>query len=105
MRRDKATRGRQEYLIPAAQTLSHKDNLPMIALLTVPEVAAILNCSAKTIYMWCDLELIPHYKLNGSIRFKREEIEEWLESCKHEAVDDDNSLTVSGSPMRKGGLR
>ncbi len=72
-------------------------------LLTVPDVAAMLNISPKTIYMWCDLRIIPFLRINGSIRFDLAEIQQWLLTCKKAPLSGYNqSKTVTGSP-RKGG--
>jgi excisionase family DNA binding protein len=71
-------------------------------MITVAQVSEMLSVSVKTIYMWCDLRMIPHYKLNGTIRFKAEEIEEWVGSCMRETIDGYNTMAATGSP-RKGG--
>ena len=71
-------------------------------LLTVAQVAEMLQVSPKTIYMWCDLRIIPHYRLGGTIRFKVKEIEEWLKTCQRPSLTDYNNVTVTGSPKRGG---
>ncbi len=72
--------------------------------LTVLMVSEILSVSPKTVYFWCDLRIIPHYRIGGSIRFDPEEIEEWMKSCKCAPLVDYTIASVTGSP-RKGGKR
>ena len=51
-------------------------------ILTVKEVADLLKIKASTVYAWAEQRKIPSYKLNGSLRFHKEDIVEWLEACK-----------------------
>ncbi len=98
--RNRAVRRRQELTIPAVQTLSHRENVSLeIFLLTVAEVAAMLHVSPKTIYMWCDLRIIPHIRLNGAIRFDLAEIEQWLLTCKKAPV---SGYSAAGSHRKVG---
>jgi len=59
-----------------------------VVLMTVKDFAELLNCSEKTIYSWVETkrEGLPFYKLgNGRkslVRFKREEIELWIQQWK-----------------------
>jgi excisionase family DNA binding protein len=56
--------------------------------ITAKDVAKLLNCSTKTIYSWAETqhEGFPAYKLgNGRkslLRFKPDEIEQWIEKWK-----------------------
>ncbi len=71
-------------------------------LLTVKELAEILNVKTSTLYQWAELMQIPCIKLNGSLRFDMDDIEAWVRGCKKEPQTDYNELqTVTGSP-RKG---
>ncbi len=62
------------------------------AMLTVHDVARMLNCSARTIYRLTDAGKMPRpVKLNALVRWPREVIEHWI---------------AGGCPdQRKGGLR
>ena len=62
------------------------------AMLTVHDVARMLNCSARTIYRLCDSGRMPRpVKLNALVRWPRETVEQWI---------------ANGCPdQRKGGLR
>lgn len=48
--------------------------------MTVQEVAVYLAVKPKTIYSWASERRIPTVKLNGLLRFRREEIEAWVKS-------------------------
>ena len=50
----------------------------MNPLLTPKQIAELLSCTPSTIYSWVAGGTIPYYKIGRLIRFKLEEIEEWL---------------------------
>ncbi len=50
--------------------------------LTAEDVARFFHISARTVYNWTVDKKIPHYKIGGSIRFKRSDLEGWLEKGK-----------------------
>lgn len=47
-------------------------------LLTAPEVAAYLRCSASTVRRLAGRGVIPHYRLGKMVRFRRRELDAWL---------------------------
>ena len=49
-------------------------------LLTTKELAALLAVSPKTIYSYVTRNIIPHYKIASSVRFRARDIAEWLRS-------------------------
>jgi len=51
----------------------------MEPLLDARETSEMLGVHAKTIYKWANEGRIPHVRMNGLIRFDREEIEAWKE--------------------------
>ena len=51
-------------------------------LLTVQELAQQLHVKAATLYAWAAQGKIPSLKLNGLLRFRQDEIDQWLESCR-----------------------
>jgi excisionase family DNA binding protein len=71
-------------------------------LLTVDELAPQLNVRPKTIYSWAELGKIPHYKLNGCIRFDYTEILKWLNACKQGPTygNIDTAQTVAFAPKK-----
>jgi len=48
-------------------------------LLTVKEVSSLLHLHSKTIYKWTSERKIPSINTNGLLRFRRQDIEKWLE--------------------------
>lgn len=52
----------------------------MEELLTVKDVAGMLKVRPSTLYAWVSEAKIPSLKVHGLIRFRREEVQGWLES-------------------------
>jgi excisionase family DNA binding protein len=55
----------------------------MERLLNIKELSQLLSVKEGTIYTWVHQELIPYYKLNGLVRFRESEINEWIKKKKH----------------------
>jgi excisionase family DNA binding protein len=51
----------------------------MEQLFDTPQVAEWLNLAESTIRKWVHYGFIPHVKLGRSVRFRREDIEKWLQ--------------------------
>lgn len=51
-------------------------------ILTLDEVADYLKLAKKTAYRLSAEGKLPGFKVGGSWRFKRVDIESWIESCK-----------------------
>jgi len=49
-------------------------------LLRVSEAAKLFDVTASSIYSWIERGKLPYYKLVGTIRLKRSELEEWFEA-------------------------
>jgi excisionase family DNA binding protein len=47
---------------------------------TVGDVSKYLSVKPSTIYMWAKTGQIPHFKLNKALRFRKTEIDAWMES-------------------------
>jgi len=47
-------------------------------LLSVPDVADLCKVQVGTVYTWVSRRLIPHVKLGPLVRFRREDIEQYL---------------------------
>jgi len=69
-------------------------------LLTVKQVADLINAKPSTIYAWAEQGIIPNFKLNGLLRFSEADIFAWIINCKKTPVESYNKIT-SRSP-RKG---
>jgi excisionase family DNA binding protein len=50
-------------------------------------LAEYLNLNLGTIRNWAWMKRIPYYKVGGRLRFKKSEIDEWLERQKQEPQD------------------
>lgn len=53
------------------------------SLLTVSELSDYLHIKVKTIYSKVAAGEIPHYRIGHLIRFRLDEIDVWLESCRN----------------------
>ena len=49
-------------------------------LMTIDDLAAYLKVTRRTIYEWLKHNKIPAIKLVGQWRFKKEKIDEWIQS-------------------------
>jgi excisionase family DNA binding protein len=70
-------------------------------LLTVKELAELLNVRPKTVYQWANLSQIPAIKLNGTLRFDVADIISWIEACKKQVESDYNPFVQVRSPGRR----
>jgi nitrogen PTS system EIIA component len=62
--------------------------------LKIKDVAELLNVSETTIRRWLSDGKIPAYRLNHQFRFSREEIQNWVMSCKMGNADDSQDVQV-----------
>ena len=51
-------------------------------ILTLPEVAQLLKVAEKTVYTMAQREEIPAFKVRGQWRFKRADLDQWIERQK-----------------------
>ena len=54
--------------------------------MTVREVANYLNVDEKTVYRLAQKGDLPGFKVAGTWRFKRDDIDQWIEDQKHVAA-------------------
>jgi excisionase family DNA binding protein len=54
----------------------------MQPLMTVKEVAAYLNVNPMTVYRAVETDTLPHLRLGRAIRFRREDVDAYLEGPK-----------------------
>lgn len=50
----------------------------MDKLLTIQQLSEYLQVSPKTIYQWTHIGFIPYYKFPKGVRFREEEILNWM---------------------------
>ena len=59
--------------------------------MTVREVASYLNVDEKTVYRLAQKGELPGFKVAGTWRFKREDIDRWIEEQKQAAAQKENA--------------
>ena len=57
-------------------------------ILTLPEVAQLLKVAEKTVYTMAQKSQLPAFKVRGQWRFKRVDIDRWIEQRKLESRND-----------------
>jgi excisionase family DNA binding protein len=62
--------------------------------LTINEVSQYLNVKPSTLYLWAKSGKMPHYRLNRMVRFRKADIDTWMESHRSESIE--KSKKVSG---------
>lgn len=51
--------------------------------LSIKELSTYLGIKPSTLYAWSSRGIIPHYKVHGLLRFKKDEIDIWIATfCK-----------------------
>lgn len=55
--------------------------------LTIDEVSEYLNLKKSTLYSLVGTGELPHYRIGRLIRFKRDDVETWMEGHRKEAID------------------
>ena len=65
-------------------------------LLTIREVSQLLHIKPSTLYAWAAQGRLPCFKIHGLVRFRRDEIDQWLESFR-ERQKAEKSRPVRGS--------
>ena len=68
--------------------------------LNVKDLSEYLKIKPSTLYSWAARGIIPHYKVYGLLRFKKEEIDLWIESFKGTSK---NTLLSATSFLACGG--
>jgi excisionase family DNA binding protein len=65
--------------------------------LTIKDLAVELRVKPTTLYAWVAQKKIPFIKLHRLIRFRREDIENWVGSLKHAIGDHRRSMATQKS--------
>ena len=55
--------------------------------MNVKEVSEYLEIKVSTTYTMVEEKKIPHYRIGRQIRFKRSDVDQWMEEQKQEVVD------------------
>ena len=69
---------------------------PAEPILTIREVAALLRVVDKTVYTMAQRSEMPAFKVRGQWRFKREDIDQWIEGQKADAIRQNISNSAVG---------
>lgn len=72
--------------------------------LTIKEVAALLKLAEKTVYSMAQQHELPVFKIRGQWRFKREDLDRWIEERKA-LLDPATAGRGTKRGMRKAGRR
>jgi excisionase family DNA binding protein len=59
-------------------------------LLSVEEASEYLGIKKPTLYAWAKCGKIPHFRLNSLLRFKKGDLDHWIEGRKMELLDTEN---------------
>lgn len=70
-------------------------------ILTIREVAGFLKVTERTIYRLAAAKKIPAFKVGGTWRFSRIDIDDWIKKQSSVAEDGDKQVRATGG--RKGG--
>ena len=70
-------------------------------ILTLKEVAAYLKLAEKTAYRLASEGKLPGFKVGGSWRFKREDLEAWIEEQKDKSNSDVKKITKEKQCIKK----
>ena len=62
-------------------------------MLKTREVAEILGLSKQTVTKMARKKVLPAYRIGGEWRFRKEEVDKWLEARKNEGGGNDGSKT------------
>jgi len=78
-----------------------------IGYLTIRHISKYLSIKTKTLYALVGCGKIPHYRVGRLIRFKKEEIDTWMEENKADKKDNANIPAEAhrGGRQRKGPTR
>ena len=60
-------------------------------ILTLPEVAQLLKVAEKTVYTMAQKGELPAFKVRGQWRFKRVDLDQWIEQQKAASRDGDGA--------------
>jgi excisionase family DNA binding protein len=72
--------------------------------LTIVELSEYLSVKRSTLYAHVESGELPHYRVGRLIRFKRGEVDHWIESRRHEIVDVDSKARTILKARNKGTL-
>jgi excisionase family DNA binding protein len=73
----------------------------MIELLTAKDIAEALKVKTSTVYAWAERGDIPHFKLNGTLRFSGDEVTRWVQG-NHKEPEAVYNVATGRRPRKEG---
>lgn len=70
---------------------------PKSDILTITEVAEYLKIAERTLYRLAAAKKIPAFKVGGTWRFPRADLDEWIKRQTSETLGDDGSAASGGN--------
>jgi excisionase family DNA binding protein len=67
----------------------------------IEELAEYLGMKKSTLYAKVASKQIPHYKIDRLVRFKKSEIDHWMDSFKHDRMNIEENAEVILKTLRK----
>ena len=64
-------------------------------LLTVPQLATYLGIAERTIFLWAQQDKLPAFKLGSMWRFRRSDIDRWMETQRSGPTVSNESLSIT----------
>ncbi len=58
--------------------------MPLKEFLSIKELSDYIGIKPKTLYSWVSKGVFSHYRIEGLIRFKKQEVDQKMNSCKIE---------------------
>ncbi len=68
--------------------------------LTINQVCKYLKIKPSTLYSWARVGEIPHYKIHNMIRFRKDDIDTWMQAHRKESIEADKR-TIELSKVTK----
>lgn len=81
-------------------------NTSLMTLMTIQQAAEYLQIKSKTLYAWAESGEIPHYKIGRLIRFKKTDLDAWIEGHRKEQdeVEIERCARKALKTVRKGNV-
>ena len=72
--------------------------------LNIQDLSQLLRIKPSTLYSMVEKKMIPHYKVGRMVRFKRCEIDQWMEGNREECVDPEKVARKVLAPVQRNAI-